>query len=140
MVSRIIFALGAAGVAARNSLARTPPMGWMSWEVSPPSFFFALRLLSRLILARTRPQRSGMARARIGWEWRAPFCTNLITRTPPPLFATCAPEQIFRCRLATPTDDCTNKANTSCISEALYQGITDAVVSSGLAAAGYAVR
>lgn len=46
--------------------------------------------------------------------------------------------EIFRCNLATPTDDCTDKASTKCISEALYQGITDGLVSSGLAAAGYA--
>ena len=46
--------------------------------------------------------------------------------------------EIFRCNLATPTDNCTDKATTGCISEALYQGITDGLVSSGLAAAGYA--
>ena len=46
--------------------------------------------------------------------------------------------EIFRCNLNTPTDDCTDKATTGCISEALYQGITDGLVSSGLAAAGYA--
>ena len=46
--------------------------------------------------------------------------------------------EIFRCNLNTPTDDCTDKAATKCISEALYQGITDGLVSSGLAAAGYA--
>lgn len=46
--------------------------------------------------------------------------------------------EIFRCNLATPSDDCTDKASTRCISEALYQGITDGLVSSGLAAAGYA--
>jgi len=72
-----LVALPLAAALARNSLARTPPMGWMSWE-------------------------------------------------------------IFRCNLNTPTDDCTDKATTGCISEALYQGITDGLVSSGLAAAGYA--
>jgi hypothetical protein len=46
--------------------------------------------------------------------------------------------EIFRCNLETPTDDCTDKKTTACISEALYQGITDGLVSSGLAAAGYA--
>jgi hypothetical protein len=46
--------------------------------------------------------------------------------------------EIFRCNLNTPTDDCTDKATTACISEALYQGITDGLVSSGLAASGYA--
>ena len=46
--------------------------------------------------------------------------------------------EIFRCNLNTPTDDCTDKSTTACISEALYQGITDGLVSSGLAAAGYA--
>ncbi len=30
--------------------------------------------------------------------------------------------EIFRCNLATPTDDCTDKTTTNCISEALYQG------------------
>ena len=45
--------------------------------------------------------------------------------------------EIFRCNLATPTDDCSDKRSTACISEALYQGITDGLVSSGLAAAGY---
>ena len=49
-----------------------------------------------------------------------------------------SPAEIFRCNLATPTDDCTDKQTTNCISEALYQGITDGIVSSGLAAAGYA--
>ena len=65
---------------ARNNLARTPPMGWMSWE-------------------------------------------------------------IFRCNLNTPTDDCTDKASTNCISEALYQGQADAMAAGGaasFAAAGYA--
>jgi len=66
-----------AAVQARNNLSRTPPRGWMSWE-------------------------------------------------------------LFRCDGATPTDDCTDKTSTNCISEALYQGITDALVDSGLAAAGYA--
>lgn len=46
--------------------------------------------------------------------------------------------EIFRCRLATPTDDCTDKTTTNCISEALYQGQADAMVSGGFAAAGYA--
>ena len=46
--------------------------------------------------------------------------------------------EIFRCRLNTTTDDCTDRATTTCISQALYEGITDALVSSGLAAAGYA--
>ena len=46
--------------------------------------------------------------------------------------------EIFRCNLNTPTDDCTDKTSTKCISEALYQGITDGLVSSGLAASGYA--
>jgi len=45
--------------------------------------------------------------------------------------------EIFRCNLNTPNDDCTDKTSTACISEALYQGITDGLVSSGLAAAGY---
>jgi len=45
--------------------------------------------------------------------------------------------EIFRCNLNTPNDDCTDKTTTACISEALYQGITDGLVSSGLAAAGY---
>jgi len=62
---------------ARNHLAQTPPMGWMSWE-------------------------------------------------------------IFRCHLSTPTDNCTDKTSTGCISEALYQGITDALVANGFAAAGFA--
>jgi hypothetical protein len=62
---------------ARNNLAPTPPMGWMSWEV-------------------------------------------------------------FRCNLNTTTDDCSDPKTTMCISEALYRGITDALVSSGLASAGYA--
>ena len=46
--------------------------------------------------------------------------------------------EIFRCRLDTPTDDCTDKLTTNCISEALYQGQADAMVSGGFAAAGYA--
>ena len=62
---------------ARNHLAQTPPMGWMSWE-------------------------------------------------------------IFRCHLATPTDNCTDKETTGCISEALYEGIADSLVANGFAAAGYA--
>ena len=45
--------------------------------------------------------------------------------------------EVFRCNLATPTDDCTNKSTTKCISEALYQGMADAMVSGGFAAAGY---
>lgn len=67
-----------APAAARNNLARTPPMGWMSWE-------------------------------------------------------------IFRCNLGkNGVDDCTDKATTNCISEALYQGQADAMVDQGFAAAGYA--
>ena len=46
--------------------------------------------------------------------------------------------EIFRCNLYTPTDDCTDKSTTKCISEALYQGQADAMVSEGFAAAGYA--
>jgi alpha-N-acetylgalactosaminidase len=49
--------------------------------------------------------------------------------------------EIFRCNLYTPTDDCTDKATTNCISEALYQGQADAMVANGaasFAAAGYA--
>jgi len=46
--------------------------------------------------------------------------------------------EIFRCNLATPTDDCTNPLTTNCISEALYKGQADAMVSQGFAAAGYA--
>ena len=50
--------------------------------------------------------------------------------------------EIFRCNLNTPTDDCTDKQTTACISEALYQGVTDAMVADGpggsFAAAGYA--
>merc|ERR1711966_377920 len=33
MQSIITLALLSGGVSARNSLARTPPMGWMSWEI-----------------------------------------------------------------------------------------------------------
>ena len=44
--------------------------------------------------------------------------------------------EIFRCNLYTPTDDCTDKQTTKCISEALYQGQADAMVSEGFAAAG----
>ena len=73
----ISIAAAIAMATARNSLARTPPMGWMSWE-------------------------------------------------------------IFRCNLATPTDDCSDKTTTNCISEALYQGQADAMVSQGFANAGYA--
>ena len=64
-------------VQARNNLAKTPPMGWMSWE-------------------------------------------------------------IFRCNLASKTDNCTDKTSTMCISEALYQGQADAMVSQGFASSGYA--
>ena len=46
--------------------------------------------------------------------------------------------EIFRCNLATPTDDCSDKSTTKCISEALYQGQADAMVSQGFANAGYA--
>ena len=46
--------------------------------------------------------------------------------------------EVFRCRLNTTTDDCSDKQSTTCISQALYQGVTDALVSSGLASAGYA--
>ena len=46
--------------------------------------------------------------------------------------------EIFRCNLATKTDNCTDKSSTMCISEALYQGQADAMVSQGFAAAGYA--
>jgi len=74
-VLSLLLTLG--GATARNNLARTPPMGWMSWE-------------------------------------------------------------IFRCNLDTPTDDCTDKTSTMCISEALYQGQADAMVAGGFAAAGYA--
>lgn len=45
--------------------------------------------------------------------------------------------QFFRCNLATPVDDCTNPLTTNCISEALYKGQTDALVSGGFLAAGY---
>ena len=72
-----VVALSGAAVQARNNLARTPPMGWMSWE-------------------------------------------------------------IFRCNLYTPDDDCTDKSTTKCISEALYQGQADAMVSQGFVNAGYA--
>ena len=46
--------------------------------------------------------------------------------------------EIFRCNLYSPTDDCTDKESTKCISEALYQGQADAMVSEGFADAGYA--
>ena len=46
--------------------------------------------------------------------------------------------EIFRCNLNTPTDDCTDKTTTNCISEALYQGQADAMVSQGFVGAGYA--
>lgn len=46
--------------------------------------------------------------------------------------------EIFRCNLYTPNDDCTDKTSTKCISEALYQGQADAMVSQGFAGAGYA--
>ena len=72
-----VFAALAASATARNSLARQPPMGWMSWE-------------------------------------------------------------IFRCNLASPTDNCTDPSTTNCISQALYEGQADAMVTGGFAAAGYA--
>lgn len=34
--------------------------------------------------------------------------------------------EIFRCNLATPTDNCTDPTTTGCISQALYQGQADA--------------
>lgn len=46
--------------------------------------------------------------------------------------------EIFRCNLATPTDNCTDPETTMCISEALYKGQADAMASRGFAAAGYA--
>ena len=46
--------------------------------------------------------------------------------------------EIFRCNLQSPGDDCTDKTTTKCISEALYQGQTDALVAGGFADAGYA--
>lgn len=63
-------------VRSRNDLARTPPMGWMSWE-------------------------------------------------------------IFRCNLATSTDNCTDSKTTNCISEALYKGQADAIIEQGFAKVGY---
>jgi alpha-N-acetylgalactosaminidase len=79
MLAALFFLLASftGSVSARNTLARTPPMGWMSWE-------------------------------------------------------------IFRCNLYSPTDDCSDKTTTNCISQALYQGQADAMVSQGFAAAGYA--
>ena len=46
--------------------------------------------------------------------------------------------EIFRCNLYTPSDDCTDKSSTMCVSQALYQGQADAMVDNGFAAAGYA--
>lgn len=48
--------------------------------------------------------------------------------------------EIFRCNLATPTDNCTDSATTNCISAALYEGQADAMAAGGdssFAAAGY---
>jgi hypothetical protein len=45
--------------------------------------------------------------------------------------------EIFRCNLDTPTDNCTDPLTTACISEALYHGVTDALVTGGFVAAGY---
>lgn len=46
--------------------------------------------------------------------------------------------ELFRCNLGSPSDQCIDPNTTSCVSEALYHGIADALVSSGLASAGYA--
>ena len=76
---------------------------------------------------------NGDAQAALAFPNRAPLRTSA---SPPP--RSWMSWEIFRCNLNTPTDDCTDKQTTACISEALYQGITDGLVSSGLAAAGYA--
>ena len=60
---------------------------------------------------------------------------NNLSATPPMGFLSW---QVFRCDLAAPGDDCTDPATTRCVSEALYRGVADALVASGLAAAGYA--
>ena len=46
--------------------------------------------------------------------------------------------ELFRCNLATSTDDCSDPSTTRCVSEALYHGVADALVATGLASAGYA--
>ena len=76
------------------------------------------------------------------WPFHALALTPQQKSSPPCIPASCCccswmSWEIFRCNLNTSTDDCTDKASTRCISEALYQGITDGLVSSGLAAVGY---
>jgi alpha-N-acetylgalactosaminidase len=60
---------------------------------------------------------------------------NNLSVTPPMGFLSW---EMFRCDLVGPGDDCTDPATTRCVSEALYRGVADALVASGLAAAGYA--
>ena len=45
--------------------------------------------------------------------------------------------EIFRCNLATATDNCTDPLTTACISEALYKGQADAMISGGFVEYGY---
>ena len=117
---------------ARNSLARTPPMGCV------------LRTHLRAATAT-----AATATAAAAPPPPPPPPPPADPRPPvvprPPVARPASPParrwmswEIFRCNLETPTDDCTDKKTTACISEALYQGITDGLVSSGLAAAGYA--
>ena len=94
---------------ARNSLARTPPLGWMCVR-SPPPPPHPWPFNRRPLLSPRQPHKKT---PHIHTQW-----------------------EIFRCNLYTPTDDCTDKQTTKCISEALYQGQADAMVSEGFAAAG----
>ena len=104
-------------VAARNSLAKTPPMGCVGNKAP-------------FLLSNCQCNLPGFV------------FTNYYPSFPPCIPASCCccswmSWEIFRCNLNTSTDDCTDKATTRCISEALYQGITDSLVSSGLASVGY---
>lgn len=45
--------------------------------------------------------------------------------------------EMFRCNLATSTDNCTDPVSTNCISEALYKGQADAMVYQGFSKSGY---
>ena len=147
---RLLIAFAAAsGVHARNNLARTPPMGWVRFSLSSlcqrPAFELPLRSPATPPAARSAAAAARSAAAAASSAFAAAVA---LSRPPPrhsrssPRCAPCPPLQmsweIFRCNLYTPTDDCTDKATTNCISEALYQGQTDAMVAQGFAAAGYA--
>ena len=88
-----------ASASSDNGLARTPPLGWMSWRVGAAS------------------ERSAASTTGAPPPPHHPPLPHTITPTPP-----FARRQYFRCNLDTPTDDCSDPLTTNCISEALYKG------------------